>query len=268
MCGVFICPGICDVRCILDELTVLNDLVKMSRDLGKPENDFVILGEGNTSAKIDDNLFYVKASGKYLVNSDTDTFVKCRLQDALKILDMGDLNDEQIKDALFSVCVDPENKLKPSVETTFHAYLLTLPDVNFVGHTHATAVNSLLCSVNAEELIKGRIFPDEIVYCGIEPIFIKYVDPGLELSRVIRNRCVEYINKHGVNPKVILIQNHGLIALVKTAHEVEAVTMMMCKTCRVLAGAVNFGGVNYFTEENVKRIYTRPDEHYRQQQSK
>ncbi len=252
----------------MDEQTVLNELVSMSLTLGKPENDYVILGEGNTSAKIDDDYFFVKASGKYLSRADNDTFVKVRLKDALKIMDRGELTDEQIKEALFSVCADPANKLKPSVETTFHAFLLTLPGINFVGHTHPTAVNSLLCSVNAENIIRGRIFPDEIVYCGVEPIYVPYVDPGLVLSRVMRDQCHTYMERNGCSPKAIVIQNHGLVALGKTAHEVEAITAMYCKTCRVLMGATVFGGVHYFTKENVERIYTRPDEHYRQQQFK
>jgi len=207
-------------------------------------------------------------SGKYLAHSSDETFVKVKLKDALAILDAGELTDEEIKDALFAVCADPANKMKPSVETTFHAFLLSLPDVNFVGHTHPTAVNSLLCSVNAEKILKSRIFPDEIVYCGIEPIYIEYVDPGLELARIIRERCSEFVKEQGCIPKVILVQNHGLIALGKTAHEVEAITAMWCKTCRVLAGAHVFGGVHYFTRANVERIYTRPDEHYRKQQFK
>lgn len=250
----------------MDEQTALNELIAMSLELGKPENDYVILGEGNTSAKMDGDFFFVKASGKYLAKSDKDTFVKVRHKDALAIMEKGELTDEQIKDALFSVCADPANKMKPSVETTFHAFLLSLPDVNFVGHTHPAAVNSLLCSTRAEEILRGRIFPDEIVYCGIEPIFINYVDPGLQLSLIIRDRARKFVDEQGVVPKVILIQNHGLIACGKTAHEVEAITAMWCKTCRVLLGATQFGGVHYFTRENVDRIYTRPDEHYRKQQ--
>jgi len=252
----------------MDERTALRELVDLSLSLGKPEYDYVILGEGNTSAKIDDDFFFVKASGKYLSKSDENTFVKVKMKDALAILDSGDLTDEEIKDSLFAVCADPANKMKPSVETTFHAFLLSLPDVNFVGHTHPAAVNSLLCSVKAEEILKSRIFPDEIVYCGIEPIYIEYVDPGLQLARIMREQSLRFIEEQGCTPKVILIQNHGLVALGKSAHEVEAITAMWCKTCRVLAGANAFGGIHYFTKDNVKRIYTRPDEHYRMQQFK
>jgi rhamnose utilization protein RhaD (predicted bifunctional aldolase and dehydrogenase) len=250
----------------MDERTALGELVRMSAWLGRPENDFVILGEGNTSARAGDGFFYVKESGRYLSQSDESIFVKVKLKEALAILDAGELSDEEIKDALFAVCAEPENKKRPSIETTFHAFLLSLPDVNFVGHTHPVAVNSLTCSVNAEKMLANRVFPDEIVYCGIGPIFMPYFDPGLGLAQTIREKCNSYLHKQGLAPKVIVIQNHGLIALGKTAHEVEAVTAMMCKVCRVLMGAIAFGGVHYMSKENVDRIYTRPDEHYRKQQ--
>ena len=73
---------------------VLDQLIRMSLEIARPENDCVILGEGNTSAKIDDDYFYVKASGKYLSKADADTFVKVKLKDALAIMDRGTLTDE------------------------------------------------------------------------------------------------------------------------------------------------------------------------------
>jgi rhamnose utilization protein RhaD (predicted bifunctional aldolase and dehydrogenase) len=252
----------------MDEKTVLQELINMSQTLGKPENDYVILGEGNTSGKVDDDFFYVKASGKYLSQSDEKTFVKVKMQDALGVLDKGELTDDQIKLELNAAKADQSNPLMPSIETTFHGFLLSLPGINFVGHTHATAVNALLCSKNAKEIINGgRLFPDEIVYCGIEPIFMEYQDPGLGLARGIRDETNAFIKRNGCVPKVILIRNHGIIAVGKNAHEVEAITAMYCKAARVLLGATGFGGVNYLSEENVRRIYTRPDEELRIKQS-
>lgn len=250
----------------MDEAMVLDQLIRMSLEIGKPENDYVILGEGNTSAKIDDEHFFVKSSGKYLCQANEDTFVKVKFADALAMIDGPDLTDEQIKDALSAACADPCNKLKPSIETTFHSFLLTLPGINFVAHTHATAVNSILCSNAAKDIVRSRICPDEIIYCGIEPIFIGYQDPGLDLSRTIKREVIKYQDKHGCNPKEIMIVNHGLVAIGKTAHECEAITAMACKTARMLLGAHLFGGIHYLSDANVQRIYTRPDEAYRQQQ--
>jgi len=46
-----------------DPQQLLEELVEMSRKLGEPAADCVILGEGNTSARIDEETFWVKASG-------------------------------------------------------------------------------------------------------------------------------------------------------------------------------------------------------------
>jgi hypothetical protein len=40
---------------------------------------------------------------------------------------------------------------------------------------------------------------------------------------------------------------------------------MFVKTARILLGTAAFGGPSFLTEENVRRIYTRPDEKYREQ---
>jgi len=93
-----------------------------------------------------------------------------------------------------------------------------------------------------------------------------YVDPGVKLARAIRQTVEDYIEAEQVVPKVILMQNHGFIALGSNAHEVEAITAMGVKTARVLAGAYQLGGIHYMTQDNINRIYTRPDEDYRRRQ--
>ena len=62
---------------------------------------------------------------------------------------------------------------------------------------------------------------------------------------------------------MILLQNHGLIALGRTATEVENITAMYVKTARVLLGTYALGGPRFLTARDVKRIHTRPDEAYR-----
>ncbi|MCP4538861.1 MAG: aldolase, partial [Chloroflexi bacterium] len=56
----------------------LTQLVAMSNNLGDPALDYVILGEGNTSARADDDTFWVKASGVNLRMIDAGGFVRVR----------------------------------------------------------------------------------------------------------------------------------------------------------------------------------------------
>ena len=39
--------------------TILQQLIQLSQRLGDPANDYAILGEGNSSAAVDDESFYV-----------------------------------------------------------------------------------------------------------------------------------------------------------------------------------------------------------------
>ncbi len=250
---------------------MLRQLVAMSTRLGDPKNDYVILGEGNTSALNSDGTFWVKASGHQLPSIDESGFVRVSLERALKVLDEEALTDGEIKERLLEIRVDPEtgrwpapnSDVRPSTETVFHAICLSLPDVNFVGHTHATAVNALTCSAAFEEAFGGRLFPDEIVMCGPAVVMVPYTDPGLPLAREIRQRINDYIDTYQERPRVILMQNHGVVALGRSAEQVENITAMMVKTARVLLGAYSAGGPHFLSQENVDRIHTRPDEAYR-----
>jgi rhamnose utilization protein RhaD (predicted bifunctional aldolase and dehydrogenase) len=245
---------------------ILNELVAFSRRLGDPSLDYVILGEGNTSARIDDETFWVKASGAELRAIDPSGFVRVRFDRILAMLQGSDLSDDQVKAGLEAARVDPGATARPSVETVLHALALKLDGVNFIGHTHPTAVNAILCSQQAEQAIAGRLFPDEIVYCGPAPVYVPYTDPGVPLARKVRDEINRYLDEYRETPKVILMQNHGLIALGKTAAEVENITAMYVKTARVILGAYSLGGLHYMSAEAVARIHTRPDEQYRRQE--
>ncbi|HBG00949.1 MAG TPA: aldolase [Firmicutes bacterium] len=241
---------------------ILQDLIELSSHLGET-GEFVILGEGNTSANIDANRFYVKVSGTQLQGATAEAFVPVDRQRILAMLDQESLSDEDVAKGLLAAVCDDSGR-KPSVETMFHAYLLGLPEINFVAHTHPTMVNMILCSTRAEELVRGRLFPDEIVLCGPEPVFIPYEDPGHLLARKMVDSCARFLQKWGTAPKSILMQNHGLVVLGKTAAQVRATTRMWHKTAMILVGATLLGGANYLPDHSVMRISNRLDEKERE----
>ncbi len=240
-----------------------NALIELSHTLGQEYRHLAILGEGNTSAKIDDKTFLVKASGSSLGTLGVNDLVECRFDALLGMLGRDDMTDQEIEDSLFDCRADTDAK-KPSVEALFHAYLLSLPGVNFVGHTHSVAVNGILCSPRSREFADNRLFPDEIVCCGGASVFVPYTDPGLRLSQIIRQGCVTFMENHAVSPKVILLENHGLITLGATPAAVKAAMFMADKAARIFTAAAALGGPNFMNAEQVDRIANRIDEHYRQ----
>jgi rhamnose utilization protein RhaD (predicted bifunctional aldolase and dehydrogenase) len=153
----------------------------------------------------------------------------------------------------------------PSVETFMHAFLLGLPDVQVIAHTHPTPLLSLLSLEGVATIASQRLFPDEIVCCGPASCFVPYVDPGLPLAVAIQRSVTEFVEKRGEAPKTIWLENHGLIALGRNVKDAESATFMAVKAARVWLGALSSGrALKTLTPEQIDRIHTRPDEHYRQ----
>lgn len=239
---------------------VLNELIELTRYLGVPSREYVILGEGNTSARVDEETYWVKASGSGMENIRSDGLVLTRFAPVLAMLDAGDLSDDQIKANLGKAKADPSAPGHPSIEALLHALCLSLPGVTFVGHTHPTAVNSILCSVKAEEAIAGPVFPDEIVVCGPASAYVPYADPGLPLARAVWRSLTDFSEEHGMPPKRMYIRNHGLIALGSSSTEVKNITAMAVKVARLVVGAYALGGPKFMSASDIERIHTRPDE--------
>lgn len=237
----------------------LGALLQLSRALGRDDLRLAILAEGNTSAKLSADSFLVKASGSNLGTLDKTGVVECRAGVLLSLLEKNNLDDGKIENALMESRIDRKAK-RPSVEALFHACLLSLPGIEFVGHTHAPAVNSILCSSRAKEFATKRIFPDEIVCCDVASVFIPYTDPGLKLAQAIRKRTEKFLNDFGRPPRVILMENHGIITLGRSVEAVLSAMLMAEKTAGIWLGAAALGGPKFMSPENIARISGRPDE--------
>ena len=240
-----------------------SQLLELSHSLGLEGRDLAILGEGNTSMRLDDGTFAVKASGSNLGSLTPEGIAVCHFEQVLALFDRKIERDEEVDEALLDSRVNPESR-KPSTEALFHAYLLTLPDVNFVGHTHPVTVNGILSSPRAQDFARHRLCPDEIVCCGAASALVPYVNPGVPLARAIREEVEAFRAASGQVPRVILLGNHGLIALGKTPQAVLATTLMAEKAARIFTGAVALGGPTFLTAEQVTYIAGWTAEHYRQ----
>ena len=234
-------------------------LLELSHELGREDRGWAILGEGNSSVRLDADRMLIKASGSNLGRLREEDVVECRTNVLTKLLDRRSMNDEEIEEALLASRVDQGSK-KPSVEALFHAYLLSLPDIRFVSHTHATAVNQILCSPRAKQFAERRIFPDEIVCCGAASVFVPYTDPGLELAQAIRKGVRQFTRERKQLPRVVLIKNHGIITIGSTPEAVLAAMQMAEKAAQIWLGAAALGGPTFMKAEDVARIASRTDE--------
>jgi rhamnose utilization protein RhaD (predicted bifunctional aldolase and dehydrogenase) len=243
-----------------DPVLVRSRLIELSREFGQAR--WTILGEGNTSGRIDEKVFAVKSSGSSLGTLTEIELTHCSFDALLPVLDRKGVSEEEIEEILLNSRVRP-TALKPSVETFFHAYLLTIPGVNYVGHTHPVPVNQILCSGLGNLFAQERRFPDEVVCCGPVSLLVPYEDPGLALAVRIRRDLQNFERVHRKNPKVILLGNHGVITIGQTADAVRVAMAMTIKAAEIFVGAHSLGGNISMPESEVNRIENRLDEEYR-----
>ena len=253
------------MRSAMNEKT--RDLLELSHELGLEKRQLAILGEGNTSTKLDDEKFLVKASGSSLRTLTDQDVTACRFDKVLNLMEDPDVTDENLNKALMESRVSKDSK-KPSLETMFHAWLLNLKGVNFVGHCHPVSCNQVLCSPKAKDFADYRTCPDEVVCCGKQSVFVDYADPGLPLAGEIAKATDQFVQNCGYIPRLICLKNHGVIGLGQSWASVLATILMADKAAKIFLGAAHLGGPVFLPQSEVERIAGRSDEAYRQRQLK
>jgi rhamnose utilization protein RhaD (predicted bifunctional aldolase and dehydrogenase) len=240
----------------------LHTLVELSRTLGEPSRDLVILAEGNTSIRTDPDRMLVKASGSQLGTAAEADFVEVDTRIMLDLVNDPAAGDDEVERVFGEFARAGK---RPSVEAMLHAICLSDGGASVVGHTHPVPLNIVLCSPQAERMAGDVLFPEQVVILGRNPVFVPYLDPGLTLARAVRREMLRRIELDGAPPKVIYLGNHGIFALGQSAAEVLQITAMAVKVSRILSGALLLGGVHTLSERDVARIDGRPDEIYRRQ---
>jgi rhamnose utilization protein RhaD (predicted bifunctional aldolase and dehydrogenase) len=230
------------------------ELIELGHQLGQEHRGLAILGEGNISVKLDEERFAVKASGSALATLTERDVTVCDARRVLAILERANPEDEVVEAELLAARVDASSK-KPSLEAMFHA--------KFVAHCHPLNANRVLCSPRAAEFAEYRLFPDHVVYCGARSVFVQYADPGLPLAREIARRTTKFREETGGAPKLILLENHGTIALGTTMQSVLACTIMAEKAAAIFVGAAALDGPKFLRAREIERIETRKDEAHR-----
>lgn len=244
------------------EMDRSTQLMAMSLALGDPTWGLAILAEGNTSCRTGEDEFMVKASGHSMQNISPAGFVRCRQSTILEAMAGPGGGDDWVRDILIASKADNSDQM-PSTEAFMHAFLLSLPGIEFVGHTHPPHVNGLLCAKGAE--LNGRLFPDHVVCCGPKSCIVPYTDPGLALALAVQLHVEEFVRLEVEVPRCILIENHGLIAIGARPEEVLSCTFMAEKAARIQIAACAAGGPRFMPQEQIERIHKRPDEAYRRE---
>jgi ribulose-5-phosphate 4-epimerase/fuculose-1-phosphate aldolase len=187
---------------------VLKELEYISTAVGIPV-DYTQGGGGNTSAKLDNNLMAVKASGFKLKQiTPTEGYVVVNFQNIKDFYENVDLSqdrdyEKESTEFVKKNIVEMEGLkvLRPSVEAGFHSILK-----KFVIHTHPVYANIICCTKTGKETV-GKIFKNK----DYATAWIPYINPGFCLTLKINEEIKKCKELTGKFPEVIFMENHGLI---------------------------------------------------------
>jgi len=211
-------------------------------DLAHIISPYTVCGEGNVSARVDENTFLIKASGTSLHTLSEEDLTLCNTNGAqIELLHK-----------------------KPSIETSFHAWIMkTFPEINYIAHTHPPYTTQILCSTSPYSFANHRWFPDQIVRNGVKSCLVPYAPPGEAILKLVEKSVSKFVNEEGYFPKLILLQNHGIISASTSQKDCAASTLMCEKSAEIFIGAKLLGGVKFLTKQEVAAVDSCPNENYR-----
>lgn len=236
---------------------VSDELVSLTRALGEPARDLVILAEGNTSQRLPDGRVVVKTSGTGMRTATAADFAVVDVDELVALV-----RDPASTQADLSAALDAGEhdgrRRRASIETLIHVVPQLFSATEFVGHTHPTAVVGLLSSVHAATAYAHHVYSDEAVVVG-RPLFLPYAQPGIDLGRGYLDGISDHWDRYGELPQLVLLGNHGIVVNAQTAASVEAVSLMAVKGARVRTAAYAAGGVVPLPAESVDTLLRRDD---------
>ncbi|MGX1702828.1 SDR family NAD(P)-dependent oxidoreductase [Microbacterium sp. NPDC055357] len=212
----------------IDHRTALDDIVRVSRDLGG-DPSYVLHGGGNTSIKtvgVDVtgapvDLVLVKGSGWNLGTIEAAGFAPLRRARLDEILQLDELDDATMVNELRQASLDASAPTA-SIEALLHAYL----PGRVVLHSHADAIVSLTNrDVAAADIAEAL---------GDGVLVLPYVMPGFPLARLIANTDVS-------GADAVVLSNHGLFTFGDDADAVLARHRELVDRASAAVGVANWG---------------------------
>jgi rhamnose utilization protein RhaD (predicted bifunctional aldolase and dehydrogenase) len=236
---------------------VSDELLALTRSLGEPSRDLAILAEGNTSQALDGGRLVVKASGANLGAATKADFVVADIAEVAALL-QDDRADQDTLTAVLDAGVHGGVHRRASIETLVHAAVHAVSPVEFIGHTHPTAVLGLMASIHAATAYAVPVYSDEAVVLG-RPLFVPYAQPGFRLGRLFFDVLRRRVDETGELPALILLGNHGIVATAPTAAGVDGISAMAVKTAQVRLSALAAGGLVPLPADGIDEFFSRPD---------
>lgn len=192
----------------------LRNFVEISKYAGE-RFDLVQAAGGNTSVKLKNSEMLIKASGFLLSDvTENNGYSKVDTKKIVNILKNKTITYETdrrkrellVKGFVEEATLDKNNR--PSIETLMHSSLY-----KYTLHTHPVVVNMIVIQKEWKEVLTS-IFKNENI------ALVSYKTPGIDLALELDKVIKAFV----IVPKILFLQNHGLIITSDNVDDIERLT--------------------------------------------
>jgi len=233
---------------------LINEIVTLGQSLGRHPARLILAEEGSLAARLTDTRIAVTRRGAHLAELQAADFVHLDLQRINEVI----AHDPVLAEDLAAAQLHAEFGAEPDEDITLFAWLLALdPTLRVAVHVHPVIVDQITASPRARQFSDRRTVHNEVIALGSASLLINYAEPGLALTREIQKKMILWRDRNKSVPRVILVQNHGVIFLGETGLALLRTIDALLKYAELFAGASLLGGPVFLTPQAITQIEQR-----------
>jgi ribulose-5-phosphate 4-epimerase/fuculose-1-phosphate aldolase len=236
--------------------SLINETLALGHSLGNHPARLILAEEGSLASRITDTRIAVTRRGAHLAElaaGDLVHFDLARLSDVIAL-------EPVLPEDLAGAQLHADYGAEVHEDLTLFACLLALdPTLRVAVHIHPVIVDQITASPRARQFADRRTVHNEVLALGSASLLVNYADPGIPLTREIQKKMILWRDRNKSVPRVILVQNHGVILLGSTSLGLLRSIDALLKYAELFAGASLLGGPVFLTPQAITQI----EQHHR-----
>jgi len=231
--------------------SLINEILTLGQSLGNHPGRLILADEGSLAGRVTDTRVAVTRRGAQLAALQPPDLVHFDLQRLNEVIALEPVLPEDIAAAQLHA----EYGAEPHEDITLFAWLLGLdPALRVAVHIHPVIVDQIIASPRARQFADRRTVHNEVLALGSASLLVNYADPGIGLTREIQKKMILWRDRNKSVPRVILVQNHGVILVAPSALALLRSIDSLLKYAELFAGASLLGGPVFLTPQAITQI--------------
>jgi len=231
--------------------SLINEILELGHSVGAHPGKLVLAGEGALGARITDSRLAVSRRGANLAEVAVGDLVHFDLEKLSDVIAHEPVLAEDLAGAQLHAGYGAE----AHEDLTLFGCLLALdPGLRVAVHIHPVAIDQITASPRARQFADRRIVHNEVLAMGSAMLLVNYAEPGLTLTREIQKKMILWRDRNKSVPRVILVQNHGVIMLGATNEGLLGEIEALLKYAELFIGASLLGGPVFLTPQAITQI--------------